>query len=130
MREKQKEEAIRRLDLLFIMDKAIEEFIQDGGIYKSIDGGLYWLTDEEHEFVEKVEEDGNLVYHAILSNTEFGKMLTLLYVSKHEEEWGMDKADIVDKIAISHVINMSHPELSEIGTIAFESKYGGLVRVG
>lgn len=137
----QKDEAIKRMIKLKLIDNAIEEFRKDGIIeysepvyisgYKF--GALYWVHNEP-EWLAKVKEfeekNNSLVYHVIHSHTQFGELLNLLYVSDDEEEWEMDNEDIEDGYAVAYVINLDAPDCSEFGSIAIRESGGGLLRVG
>ena len=98
LREQQKQEAIKRMKKLGIMEQPIKEFEEQGKVNLSEGPGLlYWLNDEEQEMVRKFEEDSNgLVYHVIKTQMNFGLMYSFLYVSEHIEEWQMDMEDLGD----------------------------------
>lgn len=132
-REIKKEEAIKRMKALDIIDDAMNQFKNEDIIMVSEPpfGALYWLDDEEKEMVEEFEEEYDaLVYMVVRSFTNFGKMDSLLYVSDYEEEWEMDNADINDGYVMSYVINHDMPDCSEFGSIAIRSVCGGLLRIG
>lgn len=130
-REEQLIEALKRMELLNIFKSTINEFREDGKISKSINGGLYWLDEEDKERVRKFEEKYNaLVYCVIECNTEFGKLQNFLYVSKNEEEWEFDTQDIKDGIVFAYVCNLDIPEYSEFGSIGIRNFGGGLIRIG
>lgn len=148
LREKQKQEALWRLKFWALHPRVLRDF-QSGVLNKSESfGALFWLSDKEEDAVAKFEAKWDaLVYHCILSKTEIGRMLTMLYVSKHPEEWSDDRADLLEGQAISldigdglsrkvvghtiyaYVENLDDPELSEIGSVMVSSLYGGMVRV-
>ena len=128
-REEMKKEATARMKSLGMFPRVVKEFEKDGVLEQSENGGfLYWLDDERKEMVKKFEQDtGCLVYHVIRSNTTMGLMYSLLYVSKYEEEWDMDREDLKDGIAIAHVINTTL-DIEESGCIGIKPQIGGLVR--
>lgn len=131
MREKQKAEAIARMKKLGIIEDAIKQFEDDNVVMVSENGFLYWLDDEQKEIVKEFEDEyGALVYMVIHNMTLFGELLSMLYVSKHQDEWVYDNEDIEAGYAIAFVKNLDDDFCSEIGSIAIERKYGGLVRVG
>lgn len=132
-REKKKEEAIKRLKALDIIDDAINQFKEDDIVMVSEPpmGGLYWLEDEEKEMVRKFEEENNaLVYMVVRAFTQFGKMDSLLFVSDYDEEWEMDMEDIADGYVLSYTKNYDMPDCSEMGSIAVKKMFGGLLRIG
>lgn len=127
---KQKTEAITRMKLLKLHPNIIKEFEKDGIVNLSENGGfLYWLTDEQQSFVKDFEESHNaLVYHIIHDYTEFGELLTFLYVSAHEEEWQDDREELADGYALAYVKNIDDDCCSELGGVCFKTQFGGLVR--
>jgi len=131
-REKQVNEAIKRMESIRLMPKAIEEFKNEGKInYSDCNFGfLYWLTDKYKNLVKKFEKENNcVVYHAIHDVTNIGEMLALFYVSNCEEEWEADNDDLKDGYSICYVENLTYGDLSEFGSIMFKPINGGLRRV-
>ena len=130
-REIKKQEAIKRLKALQIIDDAVEQFEKDDIVMVSEPpmGGLYWLNDEEKETVKDFEEKHNaLVYIVVRAFTNLGKMDSLLFVSDYEEDYKADMQDIRDGYAMSYTINHDDPWCSDMGTIAVKPMFGGLVR--
>lgn len=129
-REKQENEAIERMKLLELHPNVIREFQEDKIINKSeLIGFLYWLDDDEKDFVKSFEAKYDaVVYHIVKTNTSFGCMLSIFYVSKHESEWAMDRADIENGIQCCYVKNLDDDWCSEFGCIGFRKNIGGLVR--
>ena len=81
------------------------------------------------KYVEKFEKTyGAVVYHVIHSNTEFGELLSFLFVGKDEDEWEMDRDDINEGYAFAYVENVTCPDCSEFGTIGIKPQVGGIVR--
>lgn len=131
--EKKKEEAIKRMKALGIFTETIRQFKNEYLVSYSEPplGANYWLDDEQKKIVKEFEEEYNaLVYFVIRSYTQFGKLDTILYVSDHNEEWEMDKKDLECGYAYAYVYNYDIPEYSEIGSVAVQNRFGGLVRVG
>ena len=130
MRERQKLEAINRMIKLKLHENVIKEFEIEDKLYKSeFHGILYWLNVEEEKIVRDWEQEtGNLAYHIIHNNTEFGELLSIFYVSQYEEEWEMDMRDLSEGIAIVYVKNLDDDWCSEYGSIGFKRSIGGLVR--
>lgn len=132
-RETKKEEAIYRMKLMNIIPDAIKQFEEENTVMVSENpfGFLYWLNDDQKKLVADFEaEYDSLVYLANLCNTEFGRLLSLFYVSDHKNEWKMDMDDIKDGYAMVYCINLDDPYSSEFGTIAFQSINGGIKRIG
>lgn len=140
LRNKQKQEAIKRLEILQneygVHPNVLKEYKKEQIIYYSesfgalYSGILYWLHNKK-EFVEKVkeiEEKRNLyVYHCILSHTNIGDMLTMLYVSDDEEFWEFEQEQLKEGYSSSFVWNISFED-SEFGEVGFDGVNGGLVR--
>ena len=127
--ERKKQEALDRMKTLNLYPNIIKEFQQDNTVNMSELGFLYWLTDEQKQYVSEFEtEHGALVYHVIHNYTEFGELLTYFYVSDHEDEWEYDRADLKDGYACAYVKNLDEDAFSEFGSIAFKQQFGGLVR--
>lgn len=132
-REIKKAEAIKRLKVMNIIDDAINQFIEDDIVMVSDNpfGMLYWLNDNYKQLVKEFEEEYNgLVYIANYCVTEFGRLLSLFYVSDYDEEWEMDNADVEEGYAMVYCINLDCPDFSEFGSIAYESINGGIKRIG
>lgn len=139
MKQLQKEEALQRMRILNLSDAVIKDFETLNKIYyserfnKVFDGILYWI-DNDSKFVELVKQFENehsvLVYHCHLGHYSFGDCLTLLFVSKNQEEWIQDQQDLKTKTAFVYVCNLDEPACSEFGTIGIVGKNGGISRIG
>ena len=128
--EEKKKEALERMRMLNLYPNIIREFEKENILNMSENGGfLYWLDDQQKEYVSEFEtEHEALVYHVIHNYTEFGELLTFLYVSDSKDEWGFDRADLKDGYACAYVKNLDEEAFSEFGSIAFKQQFGGLVR--
>lgn len=82
------------------------------------------VKDKEKELIKAINEFEKLhnayVYHIIYSNTNIGKLYTMLYVSNNEEEWESDRADIKEKQLYAYVWNKTDNYCSEIGLVGIE----------
>jgi len=130
LRAVQKEEAVKRMKALKMLDQPIKEFEEEGKLNLSESHGiLYWLDEEEQKMVDQFEKEHNgLVYHVIKSFTTIGLMYSLLYVSEYLEEWQMDMENIDDECQLAYVVNKDMPGCSEFGTIGVKPMNGGVVR--
>lgn len=138
LRMKQKAEALERLESIKGLNKkVIQDFKTKDVVYyserlsKIFDGILYYTSNEEsiENAIKDFEEKYNcLVYHAILTHTTFGSLLSLLYVSNNIDEWNMDKQCLNSGETCSYVVNLNDIDCSEFGYIGFEQKNGGLSR--
>jgi len=129
-RQEQKQEAIARMRMLKLHSNAINEFEKEDVINLSEHGGiLYWLNEDQMQYVKAFEEKYNsVVYHVIHNITEFGELLAFLYVSDSEEEWDYDKDDIKNGYACAYVKNIDDDMCSEFGSIGIKPQFGGLAR--
>ena len=136
-KEKQKQEALQRMEALIeklnlnpnlqkylLEDKLYYSYLTAAGLMGSIDTISY---DEENERLcrEFEEKHGTYVYHAIESETIYGKMLAMLYVSKNEQEWEYER--LINDYITSYVYNFSDEE-GTFGDIFLASVDGALVR--
>lgn len=132
IKERMKEEALKRMKLLGMHKNAISEFEKENRLNKSVMYGmLFWLMEEEKQLVNQwQEETGNLVYHVIENQFEFGHCYSFLYISKYEEEWEMDRELMMKyNIQYAYVMNTDDDMCSEFGTIGILSKAGGIMRI-
>lgn len=129
----QYKEAIERMRKLRLMPVVLEDFNKDI-INKSermgpFLGMLHRLNYKEKEFVRKWEEkSGNLAYHVIKDITEMGVMRSILYVSKHKDEWEADRSDLDEGRAIAYGLIGFDEMYGEYGSIGVMPANGGLKR--
>jgi len=139
-KELQIQEAEKRLEILVnkgMVNYVLKEYQEDRTVFYSAHFGiLYWLKEHNNcdEFLEKVrifEADYDaLVYHAIVTRTDFGLCLSLLYVSKSKDEWEDDRQALKESFPFVYVFNLDDEWCSEFGTIEITPLNGGLIRVG
>ena len=124
-------EAVNRMKLLGLHENAIQDFVNEGKLNLSDNTSLTpeLVASGFEELVRLQQETGNLVYHVVKTRTTFGLMYSFFYVSKYEEEWFMDNADLQEGYAVCYVYNADDELSSEYGSIGFEMKFGGIVRV-
>ena len=137
LKEKQIEQAKKRLRILVkkgLLENVETSFIEDGAVYYSERGILYWLMENNNcdglvAVKNRIEREyGALAYFAILSHTEFGDCLSLMLVTKYEEEWARDLEDLKYGYCFTWTENLDCPECSEFGSIGFKPHMGGLIR--
>lgn len=132
-RQLQKQEALVRLRTMNLHPNVVNEFEKENLVYYSDPMGILYWVDNNPEYVKLIkefEEKYNAyVYHCILSHTQFGELLSMLYVSDYEEEWEDDRQDLKDGYPYAYVSNITDPWCSEIGGIGIKEQWGGLVRV-
>lgn len=134
--ERQKQEALTRMQMLGLMGNVRKAF-RNGTLYYSerqnayFNAVLYFL-DNNPDWAAKIREleqdKGILVYHAQLTHTSMGDMLSLLYVSKHETEWALDRKALAQAETCAYVMNLDDPDCSEFGWIGIKPAMGGVVR--
>lgn len=137
LREKQKAEALKRLELLNIKEDVINAFKEESIVYFStrIEGlnsiNVPVMLNElfSNQIKEFEMKHHALVYHGELSNFEFGTCLTLLFVSNDEHQWEQDRIDLSNNEAFCFVINESCLDCSEFGYCGFEKIDGTIKRV-
>ena len=108
-REDQKIEALIRMKRLGLHGNVIREFKNNEKLNMSEPpfGALFWMDEKYQEPIKEFEEKFNcLAYHVAHNHTEFGELLTILYVSSHEEEWVMDMIDLENGTPLCYVINI------------------------
>ena len=130
-KETRKIEAIKRMKILKLHPNCINEFIEEDKLNLSDGIGiLYWLDDEQMKIVEDFETENNVtVYHAIHNFTEFGELLSLLYVCDYTEEWDYENDDLSTYgYVYAYVKNLTCDYCSESGTIVVKPMNGGLIR--
>ena len=133
MKEKMKEEALRRMKKWDLHENVIREFKDEDKLNKSersfVPGILYYLNEEEENMIKEWEAIyGGLVYHVIHDYTNLGELYTLLFVSKYEKEWEYDNTDIEVEEALCYVINKDYNFNSEFGHCTIKPANGGLER--
>lgn len=143
LKEKQKLEAIKRLEILkkeyMVHTNVLNEFKTDETIYYSenfrsyMQGILYWLhnKDEFVKVVKEIEEKRNIyVYHCILNHyRDDGDVLTMLYVSSDEEFWENERQELIDGYPCVYTYSFSFPEFSEFGRVQITGVNGGINRL-
>ena len=129
-KQEQKIEALARMKMLKLHKNAINQFDKEDVLNLSEGyGALYWLDENQKEYVKTFEEKYNsVVYHVIHNITEFGELLAFLYVSNEEDEWGYDRDDLKDGYACAYVKNLDEEAFSEFGSIVIKPSFGGLIR--
>ena len=131
-RTEQKTEAIERMKMLNMHENAIREFEQEDKLNMSeYMGALYWLNEEQEELIKEFEQKNEaVVYHVIHDYTDFGELLSLLYVSKTKCEWKYDREDLKAGYTCAYVLNLDADDCSEFGGICIRPSFGGIVRLG
>jgi len=134
MRNKQKQEALARMELLGLMEEQKRAFETDGTIFVfNNPAGLPIKIDSKtSKMVQQFEERFNcLVYAIVKATTAFGTQEAFLYVSETEDEWEGNREDILNHEPFVYVHNPLSDILSEFCTIVIDQVgTGRLVRLG
>lgn len=137
LREKQKAEALKRMSILKIMKEVREDFKNNDRVYYSerqnsiFNATLYWVSNSERyvQIIKDFEKKHNaLVYHCQLTHLAFGDCLTLLFVSKYENEWNGDKELLRNGESVAYVENLEDSMSSEVGYVGIVPSQGGVLR--
>lgn len=129
MQEEMKKEAINRMKMLKLHSNIIKEFSNEGILNLSLNAALYYLNDKQLAKVQEFEQQYHaLVYHVIHNYTQFGELLSFLYVSQHTEEWECDRHDLKEGYPIVYVANLTDEICSEFGHIGIQPCVGGVIR--
>ena len=139
-RDKMKRLAIKRLKEMKLLGSVTSLFSKEDRLYYSERinkqySAVLNILDENEELYKKVKEfeerTGHLVYHCILTQTTFGIILDMLFISKYEEDWGYDYEKMDDFYRVmSMATNLSDEMLSDMGSILVRPSMGGLERIG
>ncbi len=130
MQEEMKKEAINRMKMLKLHPNIIKEFSNEGILNLSLNAALYYLNDEQLARVQEFEQQYHvLVYHVIHNYTQFGELLSFLYVSQHTEEWEYDRRDLKEGYPFVYVANLTDEICSEFGHIEIRPCVGGVIRI-
>ena len=134
--ERQKAEALTRMQMLNLMGNVRKAF-RSGKLYYSerqnaMFNAVLYFVDNNPSWKKRIKDiessKGILVYHAQLTHTTMGDMLSLLYVSKDEHEWASDRNALAKAQACAYVMNLDDPDCSEFGWIGVKPSMGGVVR--
>ena len=134
MNEKQKKEALVRMEMLGLSDVQKQAFEKDGTVYvfNSPAGIPAKMDDEMRTMIKEFEERFNcMVYAVIATTTIFSTADSFLYVSDTEEEWEGDREDLSNRTPFAYVRNHLSDLLSEFGSIVVDQVgTGRLTRIG
>lgn len=130
LKKKQKQEALKRIKMLELHPNVARELEKESKLNASEHmGALFWLKEGEEKVIRKIEEEyGVFIYHCIRTYTQMGMLLSCLYVSSSEEEWEMERADLIENSPLAYVYNANYPDFSEFGGIGIRPMFGGVIR--
>lgn len=131
-------QGIRALDImdeLGLSEEIIAAARESGHIPHFLNGKYFGNTPLSEEAVKRITEyeqrTGSLVY-AVSSDYLYGyHFMSLLFVSKYEEDWLCDISSNGDVHRVyAYVYNLDYDELSETGSVFLESINGSIKRIG
>ena len=132
--EQRKEQAIKYMTTLDIYKPYIKGFKENNQVclYEQFAG--FWVDQEPDVFkkMKEIEEEHNCTVYAITHEfLEFGECYSFLIVTDYVEEWDT----LLEKYgheyaAFAYVWNKDDDICSEFGTIAVQSAFGGIRRIG
>ncbi len=131
-------QGIRALDImdeLGLSEEIIAAARESGHIPHFLNGKYLGNTPLSEEVMQRIADyekrSGSLVY-AVSSDYLYGyHFMSLLFVSKYEEDWQHDIFSNGNLHRVyAYVYNLEHEELSETGSVFLESIDGSIKRVG
>lgn len=126
---KQKIEAIERMYILDLHKDVVIAFTNQDIIFQSVQGRLCRIDDQTRkELLDWQIQTGNLVYHVIHNVFQFGECLSILFVSKYEDEWECERIDLENGVPLVYVRNIDDDWRSEYGSIRIKLWNHAIVR--
>jgi len=117
---------------LNLIPMCIDAFELRNEVWMSEHNGILFELSQQPEILKEIKEFETrheaLVYHCIKTETEFGTLITMFYVSNYEDEWEMDWNDMKENYACCYVCNLDDENCSDIGSIGYKPLNGGLIR--
>ena len=133
-------EAIKRLDYLVknglwdearnYFEKGLPCYSKPVNVLGALTGVMYTFNEspELKKIVDELEEkQGLVVYYGIYNETDYGKVLALLFVDKNQKDWKNDMMMLKRGRPYAYVYNIDE-DRGEIGWIGIKIAGGGLVR--
>ena len=125
MYKKQLDEAVNRMINAGFNQNIISEFSEKETILCSDNGILVRpLTSEESLMVKDFCDEWNGVVFHIIKSAFF---YSILYVSKHEQEWESDMLSLHEMLPFVYVVNTKCPDFSEFGHIEIKIMQNGII---
>lgn len=134
-KEAKKQEALRRLHVLadkFDLGPKLENHFGQDRLYYSYGYSMDTINYDASyaESAEAFEKRYRcLVYHAVEAETQFGKMLSFLYVSDNQDDWPVEELTGKTIMSYTYIIE-DGLDNGEFGDIRLDSPMGYLMRIG
>lgn len=138
--QEMKDEAVRRMRELGLMEDVIKSFDENtdhvwvsenplGALYWAWKGSGYTYEDIAVDLAEQIRGYGHLPYHGVMVQTEFGPILSMLFVSNEKEEWEDELSRNEDSFIAFAFCNTNGQGL-DWGDIIVKPRIGGIIRKG
>ena len=86
---------------------------------------------DDFKYINRIEENYGVTVYAVIANgLILQRVLTLLTISGNKAEWQREREDLEARMPIAYVQNLTHPELSEWGTVVLKTHDGIVERIG
>lgn len=131
--EEKKQEGLKRLHALavrFDLGEALEGYFREDKLYYSYAYSMDTIQYDKRyaEAVKRFEKVYDcLVYHVIETETAFGTLLSLLFVSGHRSDWKAEKLSGDRILSYSFVVENGW-NTGEFGSITMAAPMGYLMR--
>ena len=121
------EEILQRMDRLKFHPDVAKKFSKEHLMQSELGGILYDLDKGAQKAVDKVKSFGYVPYHVVMTNTQFGRLYSVLFASSDTEEWDYQRPNHKGCV-YAYVYNKDEPLFSEFGDILIVPANGGIVR--
>jgi hypothetical protein len=121
------EEILQRMDRLKFHPDVAKKFSKEHLMQSELGGILYDLDEGAQKAVDKVKSFGYVPYHIIMTNTQFGRLYSVLFASSDTEKWNYQRPNEKGCVQ-AYVYNKDEPIFSEFGDILVVPANGGIVR--
>jgi len=120
-------ECIKRLKILKVNDKIIEDFEKNNILYVSeINENVSRLNDKQQELVTQYESTYNVkIFHLVHLKTTNKDLLYCLYVSSKKHEWKLEQRDL----DLGFAETICFKKVREIREVGIKTKDGKIVTI-
>ena len=120
-------ECIKRLKILKLNDKIIEDFEKNNILYVSeINENVSRLNDKQQELVTQYESTYNVkIFHLVHLKTTNKDLLYCLYVSSKKHEWKLEQRDL----DLGFAETICFKKVREIREVGIKTKDGKIVTI-
>lgn len=133
-KEERKEQCVKSMEKLNIYKPYINDFKKHDYVclFEGFAGFYTFQEEELDNKIKEIEKQYNCTVYAVTHEyTEFGELYDFLIVTKYKEEWNtLMSKDGDTYYPLAYVWNKDDDFCSEFGTIAVQSAFGGIRRIG